>query len=311
MLTAAVEALHVQHPGRYVTDVRTPCPDLWKANPFITPLEDADPAVQHIDCEYPLIHQSNELPYHFIHGYVQYLAGRLNTPLSPVAFRGNIHLHPSECQPPPLLAESVPDGQPFWIICAGGKYDFTIKWWHRRRWQEVVDHYQGRVTFVQVGEQGHYHPPLRGVIDMRGRTSLRDLIRLVYHAAGILCPVTLLMHLAAAVPCRPGKKLRPCVVVAGGREPAHWEAYPGHQFLHTIGSLLCCAAGGCWRARTVPLGDGSDQDAASRLCVRPRPSGLPQCMELITPQNVIRAMETYSPAMPREEAPELCTSTSS
>jgi hypothetical protein len=30
----------------------------------------------------------------------------------------------------------------------------------------------------------------------RGRTDLRQLVRLVYHAQGVLCPVTLLMHLA-------------------------------------------------------------------------------------------------------------------
>ena len=34
---------------------------------------------------------------------------------------------------------------------------------------------------------------------------------------------------------------RPCVVVAGGREPAHWEAYPDHQFIHNNGALRCCA----------------------------------------------------------------------
>jgi ADP-heptose:LPS heptosyltransferase len=287
MLTAAVEALHVQYPGQYLTDVRTPCPDLWKHNPYLTPLREDDPEVEQIECHYPLIHKSNQLPYHFIHGYVQFLAAELKIPIQPAAFRGSIHLHPEE-----KSAEPKVDG-PYWLIVAGGKYDFTIKWWDRRRWQKVVDHCRGRIQFVQVGESGHYHPPLRDVIDLRGATSLRDLVLLVHHAAGVVCPVTLLMHLAAAVPCANGVSLRPCVVVAGGREPPHWEAYPGHQFLHTMGALPCCAQGGCWRARTVPLHDDPAQDAPSRLCLRPMSSGLPECMDMIEPRHVTDAIEWY------------------
>jgi hypothetical protein len=68
---------------------------------------------------------------------------------------------------------------PFWIIAAGGKYDITIKWWALERYQKVVDHFQGRIQFVQVGAEGNHHPKLEGVIDLRGQTSLRELVRLV------------------------------------------------------------------------------------------------------------------------------------
>ena len=132
----------------------------------------------------------------------------------------------------------------------------------------VVERFAGRILFVQVGEAGHHHPALRGVLDLRGRTTLRQLVRLVHHAQGVLCPVTLLMHLAAAVEVGPGMpRNRPCVVVAGGREPAQWEAYPHHQYLHTNGALRCCDHGGCWKARVVPLGDGDKMDEARNLCV--------------------------------------------
>jgi ADP-heptose:LPS heptosyltransferase len=182
---------------------------------------------------------------------------------------------------------------PFWIIVGGGKYDFTIKWWHFRRWQAVVDHFQGKILFVQVGETDHYHPPLSGVIDLRGKTTLRELVRLVYHAQGVLCPVTLHMHLAAAVECKPGgSKSRPCVVVAGGREAPHWEAYPTHQFIHTVGALPCCAQGGCWRSRIAPLGDGDEKDRKEQLCVDVV-AGLPHCMNLITPKEVVRRINLY------------------
>jgi hypothetical protein len=119
------------------------------------------------------------------------------------------------------------------------------------------------------------------------------LVRLVYHSQGVLCGVTALMHLAAAVDVTGGSPLnRPCVVIAGGREPVHWEAYPQHQFIHTVGQLPCCAHGGCWRARTFPLGDGNERDRPERLCVDVV-GKLPRCMDMIASAEVIRRIEGY------------------
>ncbi|MCI0746021.1 MAG: hypothetical protein L0Y58_11495, partial [Verrucomicrobia subdivision 3 bacterium] len=160
-------------------------------------------------------------------------------------------------------------------------------------YQEVVDHFKGRIQFVQVGGASDYHPKLNGTIDLRGRTAARELLQLIYHCQGIVCAVTGPMHLAAAVEVKDKSAgLRPCVVVAGGREPVHWEAYPGHQFIHTIGALPCCARGGCWRTRTVALGDGSPKDRPEELCVDVR-GGLPHCMDLIRSAEVIRRIESY------------------
>jgi hypothetical protein len=293
MLTAAVRDLHATYPRRFLTDVRTACPSIWDNNPHITPLREGDPGVEIIDCEYPLIHRSNQIPYHFIHGFIDDLNTRLGLQVRPTAFRGDIHISALEKTWFSQVEEIVGRAVPFWIVVSGGKRDYTTKWWDVQRCQEVVDHFQGRILFVQVGEAGHQHPPLRSVIDLRGRTDLRQLIRLVYHSQGVLCPVTLLMHLAAAVECRPGMpRNRPCVVVAGGREPPHWEAYPHHQFIHRAGTLLCCDDGGCWKSRVVPLGDGDEKDRPENCCVDVV-GALPRCMDLITAADVIRAIEIY------------------
>ncbi len=125
-----------------------------------------------------------------------------------------------------------------------------------------------------------------------------------------MCPVTFAMHVAAAVPdkmkatwdedlsieprYRFGPILKPCVVIAGGREAPHWEAYPGHRFLHTVGAMACCAHGGCYRARTVPLNDGSRFDKLP--CLNPVKWGqtfVPACMPLITPGQVEDAVQSY------------------
>ena len=303
-LTAAVRDLHLAYPGEYVTDVRTPCPALWENNPHITRIEDTDPDARVIVMEYPLIHRSNQEPVHFITAYTAFLAEQIGRPIRATAFKGDIYLSDQERGWMSQVEEAEGKGTRFWIIVSGGKTDFTAKWWDAARWQGVVDHFAGRIRFVQVGEASHKHPALRGVLDLRGKTDLRQLVRLVYHADGVLCPVTSLMHLAAAVPWKHSNGLRPCVVVAGGREPSHWERYPGHAYLDTIGQLPCCDLGGCWKSRVVPLGDGSTKDKS--LCERPvlvrKGVHIPACLDRITAQDVIRAVDGYLAAVPEKSA---------
>lgn len=293
MLTAAVRDLHRCHPGEFLTDVRTSCPELWQHNPHLTPLRETEPGVRQIDCHYPLIDRSNEEPYHCIHGFADDLNSQLQLNIRPTVFAGDIHLSAEERRWKSTIHELGGRDVPFWIINAGGKFDYTIKWWDWRRYQQVVDHFRGKILFVQIGEIGHYHPPLKNVVDLRGRTDLRQLIRLVYHAQGVLCGVTALMHLAAAVPTRPDRSTsRAAVIVAGGREPTHWEAYSPHQFIHTIGALPCCDKGGCWRARTVSLGDGEKHDEPNKICSNVI-GELPRCMDMITTHEVIQRIEKY------------------
>ena len=71
--------------------------------------------------------------------------------------------------------------------------------------------------------------------------------------------------------------------------------YPHHQFLHRNGALPCCEHGGCWKSRCQPVGDGDRKDRD--LCVDPvavrEDLQIPKCMHIITPDDVIRAIETY------------------
>jgi ADP-heptose:LPS heptosyltransferase len=293
MLTAAVRDLHRAHPGEFLTDVRTSCPALWANNPYLTALRETDPDVEVVDCHYPLIHQSNTVPCHFLHGFPAYLNETLGLRIRVTEFRGDIHIGGDEREWFRRVERLRGPVAPYWLLVSGGKFDYTIKWWDLRRYQQVVDHFRGRIEFVQVGERSHHHPALEGVVDLRGATDLRQLVRLVYHAQGVLSPVSLLMHLAAAVETPPGaSKNRPCVVVAGGREPPHFTAYPHHQFLHTVGALRCCEHGGCWKSRTQPLGDGDEKDRPDQLCVDVV-GGLPRCMDLIAAGDVIDRIELY------------------
>ena len=289
MLTAAVRDLHAAYPGQYTTDVRTSADDLWLNNPRVSPLSEHDADVSVIDMHYPLIHQSNQRPYHFLHGYVQYLEQQLDLSIPVTQFKGDIHLSAEEKQSPLSWPEIK---SPYWIVMAGGKFDFTAKWWNPEFYQEVVDHFEGRLQFVQCGQADHWHPPLNNVVNLIGKTDIRQFLKLIYRADGILSPVTFGMHAAAAVETPPGKpRNRACVVIAGGREPPHWEAYPHHRFLSTNGALT-----GCWKSRCQKVGDGDDKDRRN-LCEQPvavnETLSIPRCMHLIQPREVIHNIELY------------------
>src|ERR1051325_6803870 len=158
MLTAAVRDLHYWYPGCFITDVRTSCAELWEHNPYLTPLTEQDPQLQRLPCSYPLIDHSNGRPYHCLHGFIDFLNRKLGLEIKPTAFKGDIHLSQQEKIWYSQVHELTGEDTPFWIIDAGGKYDITIKWWEQSRYQQVVDYFQGKIQFVQVGQLGHHHP---------------------------------------------------------------------------------------------------------------------------------------------------------
>jgi len=291
MLTAAVRDLHKANPGKFITCIKTAIPELWSFNPNIARIEETDPEASLLECHYPAISTANQRPLHFIHGFALFLEQQLGVRIPVTAFRGDIHLGIQEILEPPAVPGK------YWIVFAGGKRDFSCKWWAPDYYQKVVDIFKSRIQFVQVGETEHWHTPLNGVVNLLGKThNVRNLMKLVYHSQGILCPVTFGMHLAAAVPIKPGAPaLRPCVVISGGREPAHWEAYPGHRFLENVGALPCCAAGGCWRSRCQLMndGDGKDLNACERPIEIANGLRIPKCMQMITPEVVASAIESY------------------
>lgn len=292
VFTACVRDLHLSCPKKFITDVRTPCAEFWQNNPYLTPLDENEKGVEVIDCVPELIRECNQTPYHYIQAYTAFLSSHLKLPIKSAGFHGDIHLSDLEKSWYSQVHELTGEDTPFWIIVAGGKRDMTVKWWSAERYQQVVDHFRGKIQFVQVGELHDYHPPLDGVIDLRGRTDLRQLVRLVYHSQGVLCGVTCLAHLAAAVERKDsGEHNRPCVVVAGSREPPQWEAYPGQQFIHNVG-MLPCSGGGCWRSRVKPLGDGNELDQPVNIC-KDAVGDLPRCMDMITAADVIRRIEGY------------------
>jgi len=296
MMATAIRDLHATYPGEYQTDVDCPCPEIYEGNPYITKLDPHAPDVAVMRAHYPLIQESNQGCHHFIHAYRMHLQELIGRPIKQGYFKGDIHIRDEEKGWISAVEEITKDQRPFWLIDAGYKPDFTAKAWSFQRYQAVVDHFKNKIQFVQVGHASHFHPKLKGVINMVGQTDLRQLIRLVYHSIGVLTPVSMPMVLAASVPMKlPFPKQRACVVLSGGREPVQWQCWPDQQFIHTCGTMDCCDYGGCWKSRVVPLGDGDEKDK-NNLCVHPVKVGdqwLGQCMANISVRDVTRAIERY------------------
>ena len=57
-----------------------------------------------------------------------------------------------------------------------------------------------------------------------------------------------------------------------------------------MGALRCCDNGGCWKSRTVAVGDGDAKD--EKLCVDVV-GDLPRCMDMITVDEVVRRIGPF------------------
>ena len=69
---------------------------LWLHNPHITRLEERESGVHVLEMHYPLIHHSNQRPYHFLHGYAQFLEQQLGVRVPVTRFHGDVYLADEE-----------------------------------------------------------------------------------------------------------------------------------------------------------------------------------------------------------------------
>lgn len=109
------------------------------------------------------------------------------------------------------------------------------KVWCAGKMQQVVEslhaRHDNRIRIIQIG--GSDDPPLVGVHDLRGKTSLRQSAAILHQAACFIGTVGFLMHLARAVECR-------SVIVFGGREHAHQTGYVCNENLESFPECAPC-----------------------------------------------------------------------
>jgi ADP-heptose:LPS heptosyltransferase len=298
MLSAAVRDLHLGFPGEFITSIKSYHPEIWALNPYVTNLDDDDPTVQVIPCGRPPVGQSEGLSFHFVHAYRMLLSRALDIGIKPTSFQGDIHLSDEEKSEPSDVDRALDaTGVRYWVVVTGSHKNATVRRWPPSRYQDVVDHFRDRILFVQAGAERDRaeHPRLKNVLDLVGKTDLRQLIRLIHFSDGVLCPISLFSHLAAAVEVPPNRRrCRPCVVVAGGSEPSQWNAYPQQFHLHRSGTLPCCDNGGCWRSHVLPIDQAQTDNNKACMFPTQTPDGTyAKCMETVSSQEVIGAIENY------------------
>lgn len=335
MLTAAIRDLQLCTYGSYQVDVHTLGMPMWQYNPYLTRLDwravpyDGesevaanefaiperkvkiicyDPEIQVVYCSRRSHTASSERfkdinAYHRIHALAHDLSEKIGlSSVIPVGeMKGIVTISDIERSWVSQI-EQEKNFKNFWIIATGGPVERSIEWWEPDRYQRIVDEFRGKVTFVQCGQAHEHHPKLDGVIDLIGKTDLRQMIRLMYHAAGYVGAPGFLTHLAASTPVRPFERngrprppARAAVIVGGAIEPYQWFAYEGQQVLHNNGMLPCCEMGGCGKSRCESR--RHIEPHPEQLCTMPvqigRETVIPKCLDMITTKMVIDRMKFY------------------
>lgn len=146
-------------------------------------------------------------------------------------------------------------------------------------WQEVVDGLKHDVRIIQVGgnEARDISPDLRGVEDWRGRTTIRQLMAMVYGCRMVVSPPSAISNIA-------GAWSKPQVIVNASREPDELLAY--ENAIHVSHECECGwgVHDGCITCRL---------DGAGRTCMRPRLVGdrlWCQCQAETTSDDILNAI---------------------
>lgn len=303
-MTAAIRDLKLLLGSGVEIAVHTSAPDIWLYNPHIVDVGKGI-GFQSLRLDYGKDYNGQRKDpthnYHFLTAFHKDIKRKLGFDVPVLYPKPDIHLGGDE--------HVRPIDRRYWVVLSGGKSDVTIKPWVTTRLQQAVDYLrQQGLNFVQVGalekpvetkKTRHFHPPLSGALNLLHKTNLRDLIRLIHHSDGVICGVTMAMHLAAALE-------KPCVVFAGGRESWWWEAYTNegeqfgpqasgklkvpHRYLHTIGLLPCCQQAGCLRNQVKAL---KPKDYACERPVAVDGQLVAECMRMIQVEHVVEAVMSY------------------
>jgi ADP-heptose:LPS heptosyltransferase len=243
MLTSAVRDLKTHKPD-WKINVITSCPEIWYNNINLSPSVTENNADFVIDADYKHeVNKSNQRGFHFSRAFTDHLSESLNISI-PISGHGpDVYFTQEE------VHNQLPK-IPYWVMNAGGKHDFTAKWWNPNHYQKVVDYFKNKIKFVQVGGAGHYHPELKNVENLVNKTTLRQLMLLAKKSLGVITPVSFLMHLTGNMESIYGGKT-PAIVLAGGREQSSWEGYDNHFYLSRVGMYKCCAYGACWKTKAT------------------------------------------------------------
>lgn len=119
------------------------------------------------------------------------------------------------------------------IVIHSGRLAMPNKNWYFEGFQKVANGLSKIGNVIQIGT--FQDQPLAGVIDLRGKLSLRETAALLNNALVFVGQVGMTMHLARAVECR-------AAIIYGGREHPKQSGYSANENLFAD---IPCAP--CWQ----------------------------------------------------------------
>jgi len=262
MFTPVVRDFKKAHPD-WEIGVESIGPEIWDNNPHIVNMTKPDKVFNIGPGKVTRGSKTNGL--HITAAFRCSLEEHLGEPVQQGEFKPEIFLSEAEKN------NRLIDGR-YWVInidCG----PFSAKRWWPERFQQLIEQLP-EITFVQVGLKKDNQIRLRGpnVIDLIDQTKIRELFSLVYNAEGCISLISSLMHVAGAFD-------KPCVVLAGAREPATFEHYANHRYIDRIGCLPCCSKKACWH--------NSISACTNRV------KDIARCMDMIRVEQVVDAVKSY------------------
>jgi ADP-heptose:LPS heptosyltransferase len=219
MLTPAVRDFKKTYP-EISLGVMTAIPAIFENNPYVDAIN-PNPTDTELHKLGPSIvsNGSKTNGLHIAESFGLSLSSKSEYKLKPSYIKPDIHL--SDIEKKQLLVAGD-----YWVIAPSHGTGYTSKQWVIDRWQQLVDS-MPYINFVQTGDLQSNETVLKGknvCYDLIGNTNIRELFQLIYHSKGVVSLISAPMHIAGAFN-------KPCVVIAGGREPRTFEAYENHQFI--------------------------------------------------------------------------------
>jgi ADP-heptose:LPS heptosyltransferase len=269
--TSAVRDFKETFPNTRVGVISTAM-HIWDNNPNIDhQFKDADKIVK-IGPGF-LTNKSNYWNHHMCNAFRLDIQNKLGIKFGQGAIRPDIWMTEEEYKRPPII-----DGD-YWVFIYGGEPGWPTKQYHR--WQEVINCLRNDIKIVQLGVKSHPYPILNGVVNYVGKTEnrdtgIRDLFNIFLHAQGSIGLVSMHMHLSAVFG-------NPSVVVAGGREPAWFTHYYGHQYVERNGTLNCVKHTACWACKLEGCKNLTDFEDRK----------IPKCVDIIQPEEIATAVKNY------------------
>ena len=300
VISGIIRDLHLAHPGKYRTGIVTACQDIFWHNPYIAASvgygnhkPNGFRKAQIINVNLSTPQSIEDGSWYFARAFAQSICDQLHIEIPQTRPHGDLYLSDEESAIDP---SAITGSSRYALLAASYKSECGVKKWPGSYWQKVADGLiRMGITPVQIGhkvEGQHIAWPLRGVVNLLGKTSLRQLMVLARGAVVSISAISMLQHVAAALR-KQGGGLCPAICIAGGRESRFCAQGPATMMLSVVGgSLPCCNLRGCWKHDVD--GKPKPENPADRNCLRPLKldgHNFGECMTKITPELVIEAVQ--------------------